>query len=148
MLWFGCCCGLVLSLLLLFFFVQELLLQRLGRLWSTPMALFLLPILSSIAAGKQSLGTPVSVSSSSTNVRACPPTHILPCFGSHKKPQQKQTNKQTNKTTNNNKKQTNKQKQQQQKTQTSKQTNKQTKNKHQINRQQLHFYSSSNDHWT
>ena len=49
-----------------------------------PMAFFLQPTLSSIAAGKQTLRTPVSASSRSTDVRACPPTFLLPCFGSHK----------------------------------------------------------------
>ena len=42
------------------------------------MTLFLQPTLSSIAAGKQSLRTPVSVSSRWTNVPACPPTLLLP----------------------------------------------------------------------
>ena len=44
---------------------------------SHPMALFLQPTLSPIAASKQSSGTQVSVSSRSTNVRACPPTLLL-----------------------------------------------------------------------
>ena len=48
------------------------------------MVFFLQPTLSSITAGKQSLGIPVSASSRWTNVRACPPTLLLPCFGSHK----------------------------------------------------------------
>ena len=39
-----------------------------------PMALFLQPTLSSIATGKQSLGTLVSTSSRSTNVQTCTPT--------------------------------------------------------------------------
>ena len=43
-----------------------------------------LSTLSSIAAGKQSLGTPMSASSRSKNVQACLPTLLLPCFGSHK----------------------------------------------------------------
>ena len=47
------------------------------------MAPFLQPTLSSITAGKQSLGTPVSASSRPTHVPACPPTLFLPCFGSH-----------------------------------------------------------------
>ena len=50
----------------------------------TPMVLFLQPTVSSIAAGKQSLGTPMSASSRSTDVPACPPTLHLPCFGSLK----------------------------------------------------------------
>ena len=49
-----------------------------------PMALFLQPTVSSIAAGKQSLGTTVSASNRSTDVRACPLTFRLPCFGSHR----------------------------------------------------------------
>ena len=48
------------------------------------MTLCLQPTLSSITAGKQSLGTPVSASSRSTNVPACPPTLLLACFRSHK----------------------------------------------------------------
>ena len=48
------------------------------------MALFLQPTLSSIAVAKQSLGTPVFTSSRPAHVRACPPTLLLPCFGSHK----------------------------------------------------------------
>ena len=46
------------------------------------MALFLQPTLSSIAARKQSLGTPMSASSRTTNARTCSPTLLLPCFGS------------------------------------------------------------------
>ena len=45
-----------------------------------PMPVFLQPTLSSIAAGKQSLGTPVSASSTSSLSSAA----LLPCFGSHK----------------------------------------------------------------
>ena len=62
------------------------LLLLLGRSQSTPLpppppprtTLILQPTLSSIAAGKQSLGTLVSASSRSTNVRACPPMLLLP----------------------------------------------------------------------
>ena len=48
------------------------------------MAFFLQPTLSSIAASKQSVGTPVSASSRSKNVQACRLTLLLPCFSSHK----------------------------------------------------------------
>ena len=49
-----------------------------------PWLSFFQPTLSQIAVGKQSLGTPVSVSSRSTVVRVCPPTLLSPCFGSHR----------------------------------------------------------------
>ena len=49
-----------------------------------PLWLFPQPTLSSIAAGKLSLGILVFASSRSTNVRAYPPMLLLPCFSSHK----------------------------------------------------------------